>query len=309
MKIALCATAALAALALGSGAEAQNLVQNGNFSNTTGGVGGLGQFFPAGGTGNNNSAYAISIADWNTPDQHAPFLFVVNPTTLDSTGFPDSWDNSFPQLWGSNNGGNDIITASPTGGPNALLMDADYDIAPIYQVIATSQLTVGDKYTVSFEWAAGQWSGRDGPTTEGIEIGLGGNVQQVARVNPVTGTDTFALGSHDFSGWMSYSATFVYNGNPSDMTYAYDEGGATFDAAANWLTFIAEGSPQGLPPTLLVTGINLVQVPNSTPTTPNPGVGLGVPEPASWALMIAGAGALGFALRRRRSAAMAARGA
>jgi hypothetical protein len=299
-----------AALGLGFSAHAgDNLVSNGNFATTTGGVNGYGQFVPDTSLPyKGKTSYAVtSIADWstvqNSSNQNSPFLFVVDPTTLDTTGFYDSWDSSTPQLWGSANGGTGVITAPPNGaGPNALLMDADYNISPIYQAIPLADLTVGDEYTISFEWAAGQWQGRYGDTTEGLEIGLGGHVQQVEAINTKTGKNELSNPSLNFSGWMSYTGTFVYNGDDTTIGYAYDEGGQTFTAQPNWLTLIAEGSPSGYPPTVLISGISLVQAAPGTPITPNPGA---LPEPASWALMIVGIGGLGALVRRRRAQAAA----
>lgn len=298
----------LSTLAVSAAAHAANLVQNPDFVGT-GGQGGYGEFYPDPAVGsNNNPNYAVSISSWNAPldgdNASAPFLFAVNPAdVITSTGFPDSWDNSHPSLWGPSNGGTlDAGTLLPSGGETtALLLDADYHITPIYQVIPLADLTVGKKYTISFEYAAGQWSGRYGPTTEGLEIGLGGRVVQIASLDPTTGTNGKALASQHFSGWSSFSATFIYGGNPTNMSYGLDYGGLTFQAAANWLTFIGEGSPQGLPPTLMITGVGLTQAPDGTPVYLNPGV----PEPAAWALTILGFSLLGGVARRRRASTAA----
>jgi hypothetical protein len=295
----------LSALALGAAtAHAGNLVQNPDFVGT-GGQGGFGEFYPDTSVSTNyNPDYAVTISGWNAPqtsaiNDYAPFLFAVDPAAVvTSTGFPDSWDNSHPSLWGPSNGGTlDAGTLLPAGGEStALLLDADYHITPIYQVIPLADLTVGKEYTISFEYAAGQWSGRYGPTTEGLEIGLGGSVVQIASTSSSNGANGDTLASQHFSGWSSFSATFVYGGNPTNMTYGADYGGEAFQAAANWLTFIGEGSPQGLPPTLMITGVGLTQAPDGTPVYTNP-----VPEPAAWALTIMGFGALGAIARRRRA--------
>jgi hypothetical protein len=294
----------LGSLGLAATAHASNLVQNPDFVGT-GGQSGYGQFYPDPTVSSNkHPAYAVSIADWNAPltsdNASAPFLFAVNPAdVITSTGFPDSWDSSHPSLYGPNHGGTlDAGTLLPSGGETtALLLDADYHITPIYQIIPLADLTPGKEYTISFEYAAGQWYDRNGDTTEGLEIGLGGRVVQIASINPKTGVNGAALESHHFSGWSNFTATFLYSGNPTNMTYGVDYGGQTFQAAANWLTFIGEGSPQGEPPTVMITGVSLTQAPDGTPIYQNPGV----PEPATWAMTILGFGLLGGVARRRRA--------
>jgi hypothetical protein len=292
---------------------ATNLVVDGNFTETTNGAGntsGLGEFIPSGGTNKDPALSVTAITGWNAPisgsNQDAPFLFVVNTATLDTTGFKDSWDKANRQLWGSANGGLDKITASPDGS-NVLLMDADYNITPIYQELDTSDLTVGDKYTVSFYWAAGEWQQNTGATTEGIEVGLGGTVLQAAYIN-AQGVNRISTPSKGFSGWYQFSDTFTYEGDNTTLTYAKDEGGDTFTAMPNWLTIIAEGSPQGEPPTVLLSGVSLVKAAADTPVTPAPGpttpLPSPVPEPGGWAMMIVGVGALGLVARRRRAAVM-----
>ena len=78
-------------------------------------------------------------------------------------------------------------------------------------------------------------------------------------------TAVFANESHGFSGWMHESFRFTYDG------------------ANNVLSFLAVGTPNGEPPFSLLDGVSAAAV----------------PEPASWALMLVGFGAVGFAARRR----------
>ncbi len=65
----------------------------------------------------------------------------------------------------------------------------------------------------------------------------------------------------------------------------------TASAASEVLTFLAVGTPGGAPPISFLDGVSLTA---------------SVPEPASWALMLAGFGSVGFALRRRAAATIAA---
>lgn len=55
------------------------------------------------------------------------------------------------------------------------------------------------------------------------------------------------------------------------------------DATTATLSFLAQGSPQGVPPFSLLDGVS----------------GSAVPESATWAMMIAGLGLVGGALRFR----------
>ena len=85
---------------------------------------------------------------------------------------------------------------------------------------------------------------------------------------------------------------FIYGNNSGPFDFADDIGPGTSD---NRFFF-------GSPPASTYT-IDLV---NSDGAFTSVAGGAGVPEPASWALMIAGFGLAGAALRRRRSAALTA---
>ncbi len=85
-------------------------------------------------------------------------------------------------------------------------------------------------------------------------------------------TATLNLPTQGFSGWMQETMTFTAQ-NSSDT-----------------LTFLAFGTPNGGPPFTLLDGVSLAEV----------------PEPSSWAMLIAGFGMIGAAARRRRAATVAA---
>ncbi len=79
--------------------------------------------------------------------------------------------------------------------------------------------------------------------------------------------------SQGFTGWKADSLTF------------------TATSASEVLSFLAEGTGgSGLPPFALLDGVSISS---------------GVPEPATWAMMLVGFGALGTAIRSRRKQALA----
>lgn len=130
-----------------------------------------------------------------------------------------------------------------------------------------SGLTKGAQYILSFDWAAAQQSTKTGATFDAWTVDLGGAATQ--------STPTTLLPSMGFSGWKTASFTF------------------TADGTTDILSFLATGGPSSAqPPFALLDGVSLVAAP--------------VPEPATWALMLIGVGALGAGLRMRRREVFAA---
>ena len=120
-------------------------------------------------------------------------------------------------------------------------------------------LTIGKEYTLSFYQAAGQQQGFLGATTERWEVTFGNDVRL---------SDQFSLPQGGVGPWEAQSMTFV----------------AT--ATSQLLKFLAKGTPGGAPPISFLDGVSLQATP-------------GVPEPATWAMLIAGFGIVGVAARRR----------
>lgn len=157
------------------------------------------------------------------------------------------------------------VTSAPGGG-DFIGLDADYETGPIEQTI--DGLTPGDTYDVTFDWAASQQKGYSGTTTQKLTVGLGSQTQS---------TSVYTLGSHDFSGWMSESFDFT----------------ATSDSEV--LSFLASGSPQ-VPPFTLLADVSMIDTtPHSSP----------VPEPQTLPLLLTGllvgAGLLKYRGSLRRS--------
>ena len=182
-------------------------------------------------------------------------------------GNPDAIGRyGFFALHGPNNDSNNGLTASHQGG-NFIAADSDRDFgAPITQLI--SGLTVGKTYRVSFEWAASQQLYFSGPTFDSWQVSL------LDSANAVTAnyqTETVNNPNHGFQPWRPEAFKFVAA------------------ETAQTLRFLADG-PRGQPPFALLDNVSVTAA---------------VPEPASWALMLAGFGLIGFAARRRSSAVAA----
>ena len=146
--------------------------------------------------------------------------------------------------------------ASPDGG-NYVAIDGDPNFAvPLTQTVTS--LNPGERYVITFYQAAAQQQGFDGATTERWSVTLGSGPAQLTTLmsNP----------NHGAVGWMKQTLTF------------------TAANASELLSFVAVGTPNGLPPFVLLDGISIA---------------VAVPEPTTFALI--GLGLLALpALRRFR---------
>jgi len=149
-------------------------------------------------------------------------------------------------------------TDSPTGGAYIAADGSPGWDGSISQVVGG--LTAGYTYTVEFDWAGGQQRNYDGATTEAWSVTFGSSTQSTSTVN---------VPNHGFSGWSHESLSFVA------------------DSSSQVLTFLAVGTPGGLPPWLFLDGV-IVKDPSPGPSP--------VPEPST--LAIVAVGALGLIARR-----------
>jgi len=266
------ATAGVIALATAGGASAANLVTNGGFEDvsstvTTGSdLGQIGSY----------SSETTTESSWYLSSQANSYAWVFEAGATPcaspcSTGGPyDTGPGGTLALY------NDV-TASPNGG-DFIGIDPGYpnsgnsNNSSINQSI--SGLTVGDQYTVSFDYAGAQQgpspgqNGFTGQQTEGWAVSLGGG--------PAQDTTVLTNCSECFTGWQTASLTF------------------TATSTNEVLSFLAIGTgTQPAPAFALLDGVSLTQV-------------TGVPEPATWAMMLLGIGGLGGALRMRRKQLFAA---
>jgi hypothetical protein len=164
---------------------------------------------------------------------------------------------------GYNDGSEKFYTMPPstTGGTgNFVALDGDSAVGGGGSISQTlTGLTVGTSYLLTFSWATGQLQSRSGATTDNIKVTLG---------NQSFTTQTIADASESSTPWLTQ--TFLYTASSSTET----------------LTFLAQGTPSGLPPMVALDGISLVAA----------------PEPASLAVFATALGVLGFFYRRARKA-------
>lgn len=201
----------------------------------------------------NNKIGQIDSKTTATGWKSGGYNFVFNGATAASVGAVG--DSGTVKLWGPASGSNNGLTSSPTGG-NFLAADGAYGVAPITQMI--NGLVIGQQYDLSFYWAGAQQSGYNGANTENWTATLG---------NQGFTTATYKNNSHGFSGWMQQ--TFTY----------------TATSTSELLSFLATGTPSGVPPFSLLDGVSLTAK---------------VPEPSSVALLLAGLAMLTIGARARR---------
>jgi hypothetical protein len=196
-----------------------------------------------------------------------------NPTTgfrlVDGSGQLTGWTFAgaigclvVPSTTNSCGPGNNSLWTwqTPPDGSNFVALDSDAMYVPgsISQTVAG--LTVGGTYTLSFIQASGQFQPLNGPTTEDWLVTFGSQTQTSALMTTP---------SEGFTGWFNQSMTF------------------TATSATEVLTFLAQGTPIGAPPTDLIADISFGGPPTSTP------------EPTTYVSVLVGLGGL-IALRGRQ---------
>lgn len=181
------------------------------------------------------------------------YNFVFASGTADTVGATGTYGNI--KLWGPGSGSANGLTNSPAGG-NFLAADGAYQTQAVKQTI--SGLVVGQKYDLSFYWAGAQQAGYNGINSEQWIVSLGNQTISTALVQNA---------SHGFTGWMQEKFTY------------------TATSTTEVLSFLAFGTPTGVPPFSLLDGVSLTAQ---------------VPEPSTVALFVAGLALVGGASRLRR---------
>ncbi len=226
------------ALALGApGAALADLITNGNFtsymtgSNPNNPGNGPSQIVDNG-TGTISEGYT-SLTGWTSVASTSGLGY--NFTFL-YTGSGDSQGSFAPlfgtetYIWGPANGANNGLTTPPSG--NYIAMDGTSPVATPFEQSVTG-LTVGQTYALSFNWAAAQFYGYTGASTESWQVSLGSQTESTA---------TFSNPSQGFSGWMFQTMLF------------------TATSATETLSFLSVGAP-GVPPCALLADVSMQSVP------------------------------------------------
>ena len=159
---------------------------------------------------------------------------VFNPTTRVG-GIPSPISaGGYITLDGPGVGINNGFTGSPDGG---FMLGVEPDLANATVSQSISGFTVGQSYTLSFEWAAAQ-------VYEGASsLGATQDFWQVTLGSQTASTPVFNLPSQGFSGWMTFGTNF------------------TATNTTETLSFLAQGGPNGLPPFLLLDSVAFTNVP------------------------------------------------
>lgn len=229
---------------------AQNLVINGSFENI-----GIPGYSAQIGALPQAPSPLQTVGNWTTNGYNFLFLPGTGAVGGAKTGYNDQL-----MFWGSSaqNGGASLLAlpaTSPDGG-NFIGLDGGFGTNTLLIGQTIGGLVSGQGYQVSFYWAAAQQKGYTGNTTEALEVTFGGVSQT---------TSIYNLPSHGFSGWMAASFNF------------------TATAATQTLSFLAKGTPNGLPPFALLDGVSMTAV----------------PEISSSAMIVLGMSGLLFVRRRR----------
>jgi hypothetical protein len=189
------------------------------------------------------------VTGWTT----SGYNFLFKSGTADTTGAANQYGGQL-MLWGPNDGSaNGMPAASPAGG-NFIGADGAYLQGPLQQTI--TGLDMNSVASITFSWAGAQQYAFNGPTTEAWQVTLGKETHSTPVVSNVT---------HGFTGWQTTTLSFVVT------------------STTEVLSFLALGTPNGVPPFSLLDGVSISEI----------------PEPASLTLVGLGLVLTGFVKRRR----------
>ena len=284
-RIDLCVVAIAAVVSMP--ALAGELVTNGSFEDNFG-AGQFNQTTPLASGGQNASHPGTTADDWTvigtTGTNGYAFIFAnghsftnTDPTLGPTSQFGNPEGSPTLPLWA---GTHSVDNNSDEGG---FFYGVDSTFQPSKLTQNISGLTVGDTYTLTFDYAAAQQLGYNGNSTDQWVVMLGG--QTIATTTKID------LLSHQFSGWLSEKVTFTYEGlgsNPGLLSFVNNGQGG---CSADFMTCLPnDPGDSGAPPFSLLDSVSLSS---------------SAPEPSTWAMMLMGFAGLGYAgLRSRRRSAI-----
>jgi hypothetical protein len=193
------------------------------------------------------------VTGWTGGGGYQLYYFAGTATTNSAASqYDNGYNTGSEKLWS--------IATPPVGNGNFVALDADPSVGGGGSISQTlTGLTVGEHYLLTFDWATTQLQSRSGATMDDVKVSLGGQSFTTATVNDASQSST---------PWLQ-------------QTFAY-----TATSTTETLTFLAQGSPSGLPPVVALDGVSVVDA----------------PEPSSIALLGGGLALVGFIARKRRAA-------
>ena len=222
--------ATIATMACAASPAQADLIQNGNFSQTTA-------------TTTYNGA---TVGTETTNSNLAGWQFTGCGTTNCGFSFLATGNFGTNGWYDAQDGHESYAGTSPgtiPGSGNAFLSDASYETQAIYQ--AVSGLNVGDTYTLSFSQASFEQQGFTGGFTSNWSVGFGNGTYSTTNYTTQQ-SSTMTVASGGAVGWAQQTMTFVAN------------------ATSETLFFFATASAGANPPFLLLDGVSMNDT--TTPT-------------------------------------------
>ena len=177
----------------GGAAHATQFIVNGDFTQLSNGLGQLN--------------YNTVATGWNVANNGYDFVMTVG-----DLGAPGQYGNT--ALWDAANGGNNTWNGTTLSGlGNFAALDGDFQTEALTQTM--TNLTIGETYTLSFNYAFGQQSGFAQSVTESLTASI--DSFSVTLPSAFSGCDSngdnctggYLNPEHGFSGWSTYSTAFV----------------------------------------------------------------------------------------------------
>jgi hypothetical protein len=193
MKIFLALAAVAAIASAGSASAVTNLVQNGDFSSLSNGLGQL-----------TSASYGgvTTAPPWTS----GGYNLVMNVADQDVSTVYGS--NDFGLWDAADSGGANSWNGQAPGGANFVALDGDFDTGPLSQTI--TGLVAGKTYALTFDYAFGQQQGFFGPTVQTLSASVGASAWT---------STPYALGSQGFSGWTP--ETFIFHASSASETLSF----------------------------------------------------------------------------------------